>query len=297
MKKNAIHNRDCEPLQIDLPATLRSKLGGKSKFIPRFVVRWLERTICVDRLNELLRNNYPKTGADFCRGVFNDLDVKIDVNGMDNLPDSADRRVLIVSNHPLGGLDGMALIAFFQEYYGGKIHFIVNDILMAVEPLRDVFVPINKHGAQSRRSKAELDAVLAGDDPVLIFPAGLVSRLGDDGQVRDLDWQKMFVNKAISTRRNIIPVHFSGENSQFFYKFARRRKRLGLKFNIEMIYLPGEVIRSQGKTFRITCGKPIEWEALKGGKFAPATAAEIKELVYSLPQKELARKNMTSSQA
>ena len=271
-----------EPLYIDLKSVVKSKLGSRSWLVPGFVVRKLEKTICADRLNWLLKHNHPKTGADFCRGVFDDLHVTIEASGVENLPDPSHRRVMIVSNHPLGGLDGMALIDFFSNYFGGTVYFIVNDLLMAVKPLNDVFVPINKHGSQSREASFRLESILNGDDPVIIFPAGLVSRLGDDGVIKDLEWKKMFVNKAISTRRDIIPVHFSGHNSQFFYKFARRRKRLGIKFNFEMLYLPSEVFKSEGKTFRITCGKTIDWQSLKGGKKALETAAKIKDIVYGL---------------
>lgn len=276
---------DAGPLHIDLPAVLRSKLGSRSRFVPRFVVRWLEKTICVDRLNYLLEHNYPKTGAEFCRGVFDDLDITVTASGTENLPGPDHRRVIIISNHPLGGLDGMALIDFFSRYYGGKVYFVVNDLLMAVKPLNDVFVPINKHGAQSRGAVGRLDDLFEGNDPILVFPAGLVSRLGDDGVIRDLEWKKMFVNKAISAHRDIIPVYFRGENSKFFYKFARRRKRLGLKFNIEMIYLPREVFRSEGKKFEIVCGRPVSWQSLKGGKDALQTASRLKEAVYELGQK------------
>lgn len=272
------------PMRIDLPAVLRAKLGKNARWVPRALVRRLERTICVNQLNELLEHNYPRRGADFCRGVFDDLDVTVRARGVENLPDPSHRRVIIASNHPLGGLDGMALIDFFTRYFGGKVHFLVNDLLMAVEPLSDVFVPINKHGAQSRDAMKRLDELFEGDDPILVFPAGLVSRLGANGEIKDLEWKKMFVNKAISSHRDIIPVHFSGHNSKFFYKFARRRKRIGLKFNVEMIYLPREVFRSRGKTFDITCGPIISRQTLKGGKDAAATAARIKEQVYSLAQ-------------
>lgn len=272
------------PIRIDLQRVLRDKLGTKARFVPRFIVRRLEKTICADQLNALLRNNYPRTGADFCRAVFDDLGVSIRASGTHRLPPASHRRVVIVSNHPLGGLDGMALIDFFSQYYGGRIFFIVNDLLMAVKPLDNVFVPINKHGVQSRESARTIDDLFAGDDPILIFPAGLVSRLGDDGTVRDLEWKKMFVNRAVSSHRDVIPVFFSGENSKFFYKFARRRKRLGLKFNIEMIYLPREVFRSAGKTFTIVCGDTIPYTRLEGGARAANTAAEIKKCVYELGQ-------------
>lgn len=282
--KNNDPNAASGPIKIDLQQVLKAKMGKKARWVPGWLVRRLERTIHQQELNDLLTHNYPRRGAEFCRGVLSDLDVKVDVIDMENLPDPSNRRVLIVSNHALGGLDGMALIDVFQRRYGGQVYFLVNDMLMAIEPLTDVFVPVNTVGAQSRQALMRVDQVMAGDDPVLIFPAGLVSRLGSHGVIQDLEWKKMFVNKAVKYHRDIIPVFFDGENSRFFYKFARFRRRSGIKFNIEMIYLPGEVFGSRGKTFSIRCGHTIPWQTLKDGAKAAATAADIKNIVYQLKQ-------------
>lgn len=270
------------PININLREIVRKRLGKKSWLVPLPLVRWLEKTICQKQLNSLLANNFPKTGADFCRGVMADLNITLNVKGKENLPPPAQRKVIIVSNHPLGGLDGIALIDFFQNYYGGKIHFLVNDLLMAIKPLEDVFVPVNKHGSQSRQYSQRVNDVLAGPDPVLIFPAGLCSRRQDDGTVADLQWRKTFVVKALQHNRDIIPVHFDGRNSDFFYKFANLRKKSGLKFNVEMIYLPREVFRSQGNTFTLSCGKPIICKSLGPVAKAQATADSIRETVYRL---------------
>ena len=273
---------DKGPIKIDLRAVLKSKLGKRSRFVPRFLVRRLEKLIRAEQLNRLLADNYPKTGADFCRGVLEDLDVSITAEGTSNLPAPDHRQVIIVSNHPLGALDGMAMIDYFTRYFGSPVYFIVNDLLMALEPLNDVFVPVNKHGSQSRMAAASLEEAFSSDRPVIIFPAGLVSRLGDDGSIADLEWKKMFVNRAIATNRDIIPVFFSGENSKSFYKLARRRKKLGLKFNIEMLCLPREVFRSKGKSFELHIGPLIPVRELSGGKEAANTALTIRRKVYNL---------------
>ncbi len=270
------------PIRIDLQAVLASKLGKRSRFVPRFLVRRLEKIIRAERLNRLLADNYPKTGADFCRGVLDDLRVTVTAAGAENLPSPDRRRVVIVSNHPLGGLDGMALIDYFTRYFGTPVYFVVNDLLMALEPLNDVFVPVNKHGSQSKKAAANLDEAFASDRPVIVFPAGLVSRLGKKGQIADLEWKKMFVNRAIATGRDVIPVFFSGHNSKSFYSLARRRKQLGINFNIEMIYLPREVFRSEGKSFEIHIGPLIPVRELKGGREAADTALNIREKVYKL---------------
>nr|MDE6126692.1 glycerol acyltransferase [Muribaculaceae bacterium] len=160
-------------IKLDVASVLRERAPRLSRLIPGGVVRWLERTICQDDMNRLLEENRGLTGADFCRGVLSSLEIGIDVRNADALPPKEDRRVVFVSNHPLGGLDGMALIDVVQAHYGGQVWFIVNDLLMAIKPLNDVFLPINKHGAQSRRAAAAIEEAFAGNDPVLIFPAGL----------------------------------------------------------------------------------------------------------------------------
>lgn len=269
------------PLEINVGEVLRQRLPRYYRFIPRGMVRWLERTVCQEGLNRLLRDNFPKRDADFCRGVLDDLDVTVNYHNIENLPPRELTRVLFVSNHPLGGLDGMALIDFVRSYYGVAPKFIVNDLLAAVEPLSDTFLPVNKHGAQSRQAIRALDDAFASDAPLLMFPAGLVSRRGKKGVVADLEWQKMFVTKARQSGRDIIPLHFYGENSSFFYKFAKFRRRLGLKFNIEMIYLPREVFRASGKTFDVVIGKPISHTSLDN--MPPMQKAQqIRQLVYDL---------------
>lgn len=269
------------PLEINVGEVLRQRIPRYWRFIPRGLVRWLERTVCQDELNRLLRDNFPRRDADFCRGVLDDLGVTVNFHNLDNLPPKGQTRVLFVSNHPLGGLDGMALIDFVRTYYGIAPRFIVNDLLNAVEPLSDTFIPVNKHGAQSREAILRLDDAFASDAPLLMFPAGLVSRRGKKGVVADLEWQKMFVAKARQYGRDIIPLHFYGENSSFFYKFAKFRRRIGLKFNIEMIYLPREVFRSKGKTFDVVVGKPIPHASLDD--MPPARKAQqIRQMVYAL---------------
>ncbi len=275
-------NSENEVIRIDVDAILRQRLPRYYRFIPRGIIRWVERTICQEQLNEMLRVNHGRRDADFCRGVLDHLNIRVNYENVGNLPPVENRRVVFVSNHPLGGLDGMALIDFISRRYGGNIKFVVNDLLTAVTPLKGVFLPINKHGKQSRKSFDDLEEAFRGDNPIIIFPAGLVSRRGKNGVVADLEWKKMFVNKCYQHHRDIIPLHFCGLNSSFFYKFAKFRTRLGLKFNIEMIYLPREVFRNANAEFTVTCGKPISWQELTSGTRAQECADSIKATVYSL---------------
>lgn len=271
-----------EIMRIDIDAVLRSRLGSRARWIPRWLTRRLERIICQDELNDLLLSNAGATGGEFCRGVLDDLDVRAEFRGEENLPKD-DSRIVVVSNHPLGGLDGMIYIDYFTCRYAPlKPKFVVNDLLMAVKPLQDVFLPVNKHGSQSRERIRNIDEAFAGNDPIIVFPAGLCSRRSGFGKpVRDLEWHKMFVKKSIEHGRTVIPAYFKGENSSFFYNFAHLRRCSGLKFNIEMIYLPREVVRSSGKRFTVTFGKPVA-DSMLSSADSETVAARIKETVYSL---------------
>lgn len=273
---------DDNMMKIDVDAIVRKRLKRYSRFIPRWLTRQLEKTICQDDLNHLLQHNAGTTGGKFCHGVLSDLDVKAEFHGEENIP-ADNRRLVFVSNHPLGGLDGMIYIDYLtRKFAPAKPRFIVNDLLMAVEPLHDVFLPVNKHGSQSKDRIKAIDEAFAGDDPIIVFPAGLVSRLTGFGKgIRDLQWHKMFVKKCIEHNRTVIPSFFCGKNSSFFYNFAHIRRYSGLKFNIEMIFLPREVIKSKGKLFSIYFGKPVATDKLKESD-PDSIAEQIKDLVYTL---------------
>lgn len=270
------------PLEINLHAILRERVPQKySRFIPGFLISGLEKVIRQEELNELLRTAYPSRGSAFARRILECLGITVEVIGLENLPH---KRLMFASNHPLGGLDGIALIAVLGERYGDNgIRFLVNDMLMNIEPLRDVFLPINKYGSQGRSAAIAINEAMAGDMQVLQFPAGLVSRLHPDGSISDLEWQKAFVAKAIEYERDIVPVRFESENTPLFYQTAKWRKRLGLKVNIEQALLPGELCKAKGKRFRIIFGRPIPWQKLRdSGKPPRQLAAAIRQLVYSM---------------
>ena len=268
------------PLHIDLKTILRNR-GGAAARIPGFVVSGLEKLVHQSELNEVLASAWPKEGWEFAEATAKYYGLKIITEGLERLPEG--RRFIFASNHPLGGLDGISLIAALGKRYGNEnFRFLVNDMLMNVEPLRNVFIPINKYGAQGRAAAKVINDTYASDAQIAIFPAGLVSRL-QDGEIKDLKWQKAFVAKAIEFNRTIVPVRFIGSNSNRFYKAAQWRKILGIRFNLEQILLPSEMSRSREKTFKIIFGKPLApSEILQLGKTHADIAEAIKDIVYSL---------------
>lgn len=270
-------------LRINLHEILRKRLGKKSCYVPGFLISGLERLVHQRELNEVLETTYPAEGVDFARQVYDYFGLTLEVDGLENVPDHG--RFVFASNHPLGGLDGIGLIKILGEKYGDDgIRFLVNDLLMNVEPLRPVFLPVNKFGGQGRAAARGIAEAFDSERQLLIFPAGLCSRLGDDGKIRDLSWQKSFVQRAIASGRDIIPVKFVGENRRRFYRLARWRKKLGIGFNIEQVFLPSELCAARGKKFRVIFGKPVPHAELEARLAAGESVQSLVKYIRSLSE-------------
>ena len=267
-----------EAMRIDVDKVLRERLPKHYRYIPRFAVRWLERTICQDQLNAILLKMAGKNSVDAATAALDEMDITVRATGLEQLPEG---RYMFVSNHPLGGLDGLALISLLGNRYDKNIKFLVNDLLMAVEPLRGVFLPVNKYGSQSRAAATQIEEALKSDAQFITFPAGLCSRMQPDGTIADLPWQKAALAHAVNYQRDIVPIYFDAHNSRFFYRFAKWRKKLGIKFNIELIFLPKEMIKQCGATLRVFIGEPIPWDSLDA-RAPKREAARLRDLVINM---------------
>lgn len=271
-----------EVFQIHLDHILREKAPHIARKVPRFLVKWLMKIVHQDEINEALRYIGHDTGADAMQKLVKHFNLTIRLEGEENIP--SEGKFIFVSNHPLGGMDGICLSAVLGEKYGKKIKYIVNDILYFLKPLQPIFVPINKHGAQSRMAASLLVDAFNSDNQIITFPAGLCSRK-KQGRIEDLEWKKMFVMKAVEYQRDIIPVFFEGKNSKFFYCLANARKKCGIKVNIEMLFLPREVFRQRNSTFTIRFGQPVPWQTYDGSKNPQQWADWTKKLVYQMENK------------
>ncbi len=271
-----------DKIDINLHNILRSRIKGwKGRMIPGFMITGLEKLVHQDELNAALDATYPSTGSEFCERIYDFFNVTLEVEGLENIPDYG--RFIFASNHPLGGLDGMGLIKVLGAKYGDEnIQFLVNDMLMNVIPLRTVFLPINKYGSQAREAAVAIRDAYASDKQILIFPAGMVSRIQPDGSIGDLVWHKSFIDRAIEFHRDIIPIHFEGLNRMSFYRTAKARTKMGIKVNMEQALLPAELCAARGKKFRVRFGKPISWQSLeKSGEPHALLASKLRRLVHS----------------
>lgn len=264
--------------KIDVKEVFYRKNPKVARLIPGFIYRYLRKIIHEDEINEVLPKISHLSGLEFVREGLRYFDINIKTYGKEHIP--REGRYIFVANHPLGGLDGLA---FGKEV--GDIHpniqFIVNDILLNLENLKPIFVPVNKHGKQSSEYVRKIEETYRSDAQILNFPAGLCSRK-INGKIVDLEWYKSFVNKARTHKRDIIPVHISGKNSNLFYNFAKIREFIGIKNNIEMFLLPHEMFKQQDKNIVITFGKPIPYTMLEKRYTPKEWAEKIKDHVYRL---------------
>ena len=267
-----------QPQVLDLEQIIRSRAGSRAKYIPQFLIEWFKKAAHQDFINGYLKEGY--VGVEFCENSLKYLGVELEVKGLENLPKDG-RKYTFVSNHPLGAIDGVTLGAVIGKEYEGKVKYLINDLLMNLKGLAPLGIPINKIGGQARNLPKLIDEAFHSENQMLVFPAGLCSRK-IDGKIQDLPWGKAFVAKSRQTGRDIIPIHFEGQNSERFYKVAEWQKKLGLKFNIAMLMLPDEMYKSTGRKYKVTFGKPIPVETLDRTKTDIEWAQDIRRIVYEL---------------
>ncbi|MDL2227751.1 1-acyl-sn-glycerol-3-phosphate acyltransferase [Odoribacter sp. OttesenSCG-928-L07] len=270
--------------EINIKNIVQEKSPETAKKIPNFVFSLLNKLLCMKQINAFLREHGDEQGIQFVDSVLFDLSqTKINVIGLENIPEND--RIILASNHPLGGLDGLAFIHVVHKKRQ-NITFPVNDFLTFIPNFDEFFIPVNKVGSNSRDASKVIQQAFESDNTILMFPAGLCSRK-IKGKIVDLEWKKTFVRQAVTTQRDIVPVFINDRNSNFFYNVANLRKFLKIKFNIEMSLLPREMFKQKGKTIELIIGKPIPWQTFDKSKSEKEWAQMIKEDVYKLKNERI----------
>jgi 1-acyl-sn-glycerol-3-phosphate acyltransferase len=267
-----------EVRKIDVEDVIRSKNPSLARAVPKFAINYLKKIIHQDDINHILREFGHLKDAEFIKASLDFMGITYHVFGKENIPSSG--RYIFVSNHPLGGLDGLVFMNELSEHFS-DIKFPVNDILMNLSNLSGIFLPVNKHGAQAKDAIRQLEETYASGSQILYFPAGLCSRK-KRGAIKDLKWHKSFISKAVQHKRDIIPAFFSGRNSEFFYNLSNIRTFMGIKTNIEMLYLPDEMFRQKNKNLMLIFGKPIPWQTFDSSRSALEWADWVKTKSYEL---------------
>lgn len=264
---------------INIREIFAEKNPRMAKMLPGFIFSLIHRVMHLDFINLLIVKYGHLKGMDFVNASIREFEVVEEIFGDENIPDTGS--YIFAANHPLGGFDALLLM---KEVYQrlGKFRFLVNDVLMNIQPLEPLFVPVNHHGSNSREAALIMKGTYLSGEQILIFPSGLASRK-IRGKVEDLPWQKHFISKAIEYQRDIIPVFISGRNSNRFYWLAKWRKLLGIKWNLEMFLLPDETYRHRRKKISFYFGKPIPPSSFDKSKTHLQWAEYVKGKVYELP--------------
>lgn len=269
-------------MQIDIEKVLASKAPKLAKKLPRFLIRYLIKIVHQEELNQILATHGHLPAAEFIRAALGDMGVTWRVEGMERVP--REGRYIFSSNHPFGGMDGVILAQEIDKYFGKDVRSISNDLLLFVEPLRPIFLPVNKHGKQSREAARIFEETFAGDIPIQTFPAGLCSRR-IKGEITDLEWHPSFVKKAVQHKRDVVPVYVEGKLSNRFYNLANIRKFFKIKANIEMLYLVDEMFKQKGKHIVIHIGEPVSWEKLAAMESKKEMTEYMRRRTYELAPK------------
>lgn len=265
-------------MEIKVRQLFHEKNPGVAKMIPGFVFSYLEHVIHQNEVNAYLKEHGDKQGIEFVEAALKYFNISTTVTGIEKIPQEG--RYLFASNHPLGGFDGIILMKIISDQFG-SVKVMVNDLLMNIPNLAPLFLPINKHGSQNKDAVIEIENTFNSDISMLTFPAGLCSRK-IKGEIADLEWKKNFITKAMDSKRDIIPIYFDGRNSRFFYNLANIRKKLGIKANIEMLYLADELFKHRNGKFTITFGKPVSYKTFDKSHSQRDWAALLRTHVYEL---------------
>lgn len=267
---------------IDIDEILKNKLGDKVNYLPRFVASWLKKITHQDEINVFLWNHRHLTGTEWLEACIDFLDVTLEIHGEENLPDPHNGKLYtFVSNHPLGGADGVAIGAIIGRHYGNQFRYLLNDLLLNLPALKPVSIGINKTGKQGRNFPAMVEEGFQSDNHIIMFPAGLCSRK-INGQIRDIPWKKTFISKSVEHHRDVVPIHFDGRNSGRFYLIAHLCKVFRLKVNLAMLFLVDEMFKNKHQTFHVKIGKPIPWQTFDKSKTPREWAQYVQNIVYQL---------------
>jgi len=261
---------------INIQEYIKSSDSKMLKRIPGFAVKIIERIVRQDEINRLINDYSEYQGSEFLGKVLDDQNIKIDFFGLENLPESG--KCFFVANHPFGLLDAVILNFYIGKHYG-EIKSIGNEVFNFIPNLRALIVSVNVFGKNSRDAIIELRKMYDSDLPITHFPYGFVSRIHKN-KIQDKVWKKSFIKKAITTKRNIVPIRFYGRNSNLFYGIYLFRKIFGIKANLELMFLPRELFRKSGTTIKVKIFPVVNFQDLDRSKSHDEWAEQIRASIY-----------------
>jgi len=263
---------------IDIDKIIEDKNPRLKKWLPDFLIRYLKKITHQKEINKIITDTEGMDGFEFCDFVLKHYNISIKTHGLENIPKTGG--IIFAANHPLGGMDALAIVNEMKPVRT-DFKFVVNDILLHLKPMKSLFIGVNKIGTNSKGNIATLNAEFAKPQGIFVFPAGLVSRR-KKSLIRDLEWKKTFISRSKKFEKNVIPVFLDGRLSNFFYNLANFREKVGIKANIEMLYLVNELFKQKNTTLKLYFGKPISYATFNNTKNDREWADFVKQEVYRL---------------
>lgn len=251
-------------------------LQRKSPTLKRPLLACL-RYLCHEREFQWFEEKYPNlSGFDFVDQVLDYFDFSYSVSHREKQRIPATGSAVIVSNHPIGSLDGLALLQMVGEVRR-DVKVVANELLSSIQPLQKLLLPVDNMKQRTGRSSLKaIDEHLKQDAVVVIFPAGKVSRISPRG-VRDSRWRNGFLRFAAKAKAPIVPVFVDARNSAFFYSLSFLGQPLS------SLWLVREMFKQARRDIRIHIGKPVGFESYSTLPFdLSATAKLFKKHVYKL---------------
>ena len=240
----------------------------------------LKRLLYETRINDFLQRNADAHGIEFIERAFDYIDFSYTVSERDrrNIPSIG--RVIIIANHPIGSLDGLALLKLVREVRP-DVKILANDMLSHFSALETLMIPVdNMTGGSARKSYRAVMQALDNEKAVIIFPAGEVSRAGPAG-IKDSSWQPGFLHFARKKDAPLLPVHINAKNSILFYGASMLFKPFGTAL------LAHEIFKQQSQTIRFSIGEMIPAKALASKSLHDRTLVKrLKKHLYNVGKRQ-----------
>jgi hypothetical protein len=263
---------------VDLDKWFKESNNKLFRNLPGFIVNRLKKMICEKEMNALHNKNIDKVGIDYINAILNDLDITIRMHNENALAGA--EKCIFVANHPLGGVDALSFLHCINKLKG-KVVSPSNQFFNYDPNLAPLIVGVNVFGGSSREQNRIINQTFQSDAQIMIFPAGLVSRK-INGEIKDPEWHKSFVSKAIETKRYVVPTFITGVNTPKFYRISRIRKFFRIKMPVEILCLPREMLNKKGSTIDLIFGDPIPYSYFDASKRPHEWAQYVKNMVYDM---------------
>jgi 1-acyl-sn-glycerol-3-phosphate acyltransferase len=245
-------------MKIDLKEILAQYypkyLNGYPELVKSIVCFAIAKVLHLTEINDFLEKHSDKRGFAFNDELLEYLNFSYIASKKDRDKIPSEGRLICVSNHPLGGIDGCVLLKMVSEVRP-DVKIVVNDIVKKVENMDEVFLTYNIDDPKMQRKNVQqISRALMNEEAIIIFPAGEVSRPTLKG-VRDPDWKKgaLFLSKKFNAP--VLPLYIKAKNSFLFYAASVINKKFST------ILLPHEIFNKSGKAALVKIGDPIPAEA------------------------------------